>query len=98
MFFYWAVKDNNVIDVEVLSKQHVDDAKLNSDSRQSELHRDRKIAIGSQTNTKVITAERMCSNSAWQRAKRKLKGDGGTKSKVNEFVAPHASVSFEMIT
>jgi hypothetical protein len=74
MFTYWAAKNNNVIDVEALVKRRADDAKLNSESRQSESHRERRVAVGSQNNTKVMAADRMCSNASWLAAKKKLKG------------------------
>jgi hypothetical protein len=43
MFSYWAVKDNSVVDVEELDARRKADAKINSESRQSNLHRDRKL-------------------------------------------------------
>lgn len=75
MFTYWAVKDNSVVDIEELDARRKADAKINSESRQSSLHRERKIAVGSQNKPKVTAALRVCSQSSWLIIKKKLKGD-----------------------
>lgn len=75
MFAYWAVKDNSAIDVEALNLQRTDDAKANSESRQSDLHRERRIAIGSQNKPKMTAALRTCSPSGWNAVHKKLKDD-----------------------
>jgi hypothetical protein len=75
MFSYWAVRDNTVIDVEALAKRRVDDARLNSESIQSGAHRESKIALGSQTNTKTITADQTITEYGWRAANKKLAGN-----------------------
>lgn len=75
MFTYWATKNNSIADVENADAQRVSGAKLNSESRQSNLHRERKVAHGSQNPSKNSAATRACSQSAWLSIRRKLSED-----------------------
>lgn len=47
MLSYWAAKDNNaeVIDVNVIDQGRVADAKANSESRQSDKHREGVVPV-----------------------------------------------------
>ena len=71
MLAYWAVKDHTVPDVELVVKR-VKDAQSNSESRQTEHHRARKIHVGSQKVIVQKSQGRPCTSATWNILKRKL--------------------------
>ena len=70
MLAYWSAKETNAVDVEILNEKRVADAKANSESRQTENHRDRKGHVGSQVAKK--DTGRPCTISTWNVIKKKL--------------------------
>lgn len=70
MLAYWSAKETNAVDVEILNEKRVADAKANSESRQTENHRDRKGHVGSQVAKR--DTGRPCTISTWNVVKKKL--------------------------
>ena len=72
MLSYWAAKDNDVevIDIDVINARRVVDAKSNSESRQSDKHRDRALPVGKSKSKEG----RPCSSFTYSNLKRNLTG------------------------
>ena len=66
LFTYYT---KSVIDVEALDERRANEAKANSTSRESDLHRGRKGKVGSQNKAKEI---RYCSSSLFESLKKRL--------------------------
>ena len=73
MFAYWTVEDKTAIEIEQIDQQRIGEAKANSESRQSELHRPRKL-LPAKTTSKD-SASRTISASTWVVLRRKINGD-----------------------
>jgi hypothetical protein len=69
LFSYYT---KSVIDVEALDERRANEAKANSTSRESDLHRERKIKVGSQNKAKDV---RTCSITMFTSLKKKLLRD-----------------------
>jgi hypothetical protein len=74
MFAYWTVKDKTAIEIDQIDQRRIGDAKANSESKESELHRPRKV-IPAKAASASKDSMRLCNPSTWNTLRSKLTGD-----------------------